>query len=190
MPLNVLLLELADAVVVMREGHIEQIGPPEEVYEHPATPFVYRFLGNVNLFHGRLEASAVHVGDFTLESPLGTSPEAASAALLRRYVEDSGECCAFPHATPAVVFAHAHLLEIEHRPTSQPHFRATITHLNAAGPVVKVELATQSGVVVHVELSQERYRQLQLQNGAEVFVSVKDMHVFTGDSDTMVEHGE
>ena len=135
-------LELADCVVVMREGHIEQIGTPEEVYEHPATPFVYRFLGNVNLFHGRMEAGTVHVGDFTLEFPLGTPPEATSAAMLSRYFEQSGEYCAFQHATPAMVFTRPHLLEIAHQPTAQPHFRATITHLNAAGPVVKVELET------------------------------------------------
>jgi sulfate transport system ATP-binding protein len=180
-------LELADCVVVMREGHIEQIGTPEEVYEHPATPFVYRFLGNVNLFHGRMEAGTVHVGDFTLEFPLGTPPEATSAAMLSRYFEASGEYCAFQHATPAMVFARPHLLEITHQPTALPHFQATITHLNAAGPVVKVELAMQSGVVVHVELSQERYRQLHLQKGAEVFVSVKTMHVFTEDSGMIAE---
>jgi sulfate/thiosulfate transport system ATP-binding protein len=183
-------LELADNIVVMREGHIEQIGTPEEVYEHPATPFVYRFLGNVNLFHGRMEAGTVHVGDFTLEFPLGTPPEATSAAMLSRYFEQSGEYCAFQHATPAMVFTRPHLLEIAHQPSAQPHFRATITHLNAAGPVVKVELATQSGVVVHVELSQERYRQLQLQKGAEVFVSVKTMHVFTEDSGMIAESVE
>jgi sulfate/thiosulfate transport system ATP-binding protein len=183
-------LELADCVVVMHEGRIEQIGTPEDVYEHPATPFVYRFLGNVNLFHGRMEAGTVHVGDFTLQFPLGTAPEATSAAMLSRYFEQSGEYCAFQHATPAMVFTRPHLLEIAHQPTAQPHFRATIIHLNAAGPVVKVELATQSGGVVHVELSQERYRQLHLQKGAEVFVSVKNMHVFTEDSGMIAESVE
>ena len=47
-------LEVADRVVVMNEGRIEQIGTPDEVYEQPASPFVYEFLGKVNLFHGRL----------------------------------------------------------------------------------------------------------------------------------------
>ena len=50
-----------------------------------------------------------------------------------------------------------------------------------AGPVVKVELATPRGSLVHVELSQERYRQLHLHKSAEVFVSIKDMCVFTDD---------
>ena len=47
-------LEVADRVVVMNQGRIEQDGAPDEVYDHPATPFVLQFLGDVNLFHGRL----------------------------------------------------------------------------------------------------------------------------------------
>jgi sulfate transport system ATP-binding protein len=46
-------MEVADRVVVMNQGRIEQDGAPDEVYDHPATPFVLQFLGDVNLFHGR-----------------------------------------------------------------------------------------------------------------------------------------
>jgi len=46
-------LEVADRVVVINHGKIEQQGTPQEVWEHPATPFVYGFLGDVNLFHAR-----------------------------------------------------------------------------------------------------------------------------------------
>lgn len=41
-------LELADQVVVMRNARIEQVGPPQEIYDRPRSPFVYEFLGNVN----------------------------------------------------------------------------------------------------------------------------------------------
>jgi len=47
-------MEVADRIVVMNEGRIEQIGTPDEVYDRPASPFVLQFLGDVNLFHGRL----------------------------------------------------------------------------------------------------------------------------------------
>ncbi len=47
-------MEVADRVVVMNHGRIEQQGTPDEVYDHPATPFVLQFLGDVNLFHGRV----------------------------------------------------------------------------------------------------------------------------------------
>jgi sulfate transport system ATP-binding protein len=45
--------EVADTVVVMNRGRVEQVGSPEEVFEHPANAFVMDFLGNVNVFHGR-----------------------------------------------------------------------------------------------------------------------------------------
>jgi sulfate transport system ATP-binding protein len=58
-------LEVADRIVIMNRGRIEQAGTPDQVYEHPANPFVLNFLGNVNLFHGRLHQSAAgqQVGD-------------------------------------------------------------------------------------------------------------------------------
>ena len=46
-------MEVADRIVVMNEGRIEQVGTPDQVYDNPASPFVLQFLGDVNLFHGR-----------------------------------------------------------------------------------------------------------------------------------------
>ncbi len=54
-------LEVADRVVVMNNGKIEQVGSPEEVYNHAASPFVYNFLGNVNLFHGRIDEGKTYI---------------------------------------------------------------------------------------------------------------------------------
>lgn len=55
-------LEVADRVVLMDHGKVEQVGTPDEVYNHPQTPFVYGFLGSVNLFHGRIEDEHLHIG--------------------------------------------------------------------------------------------------------------------------------
>jgi sulfate/thiosulfate transport system ATP-binding protein len=60
-------LEVADRVVLMDHGRIEQIGTPDEVYDHPASPFVYGFLGSVNLFHGRVDGQALRVGEHSLD---------------------------------------------------------------------------------------------------------------------------
>ena len=62
-------LEVADRVVIMNKGGVEQIGTPEDVYDHPATPFVYHFLGNVNLFHGRVHEGRARLGDLDIEVP-------------------------------------------------------------------------------------------------------------------------
>jgi sulfate transport system ATP-binding protein len=56
-------MEVADRIVVMNEGRIEQQGAPDDVYERPATPFVLQFLGDVNLFHGRLGHGARDAAD-------------------------------------------------------------------------------------------------------------------------------
>jgi sulfate transport system ATP-binding protein len=61
-------LEVADRVAVMNKGVIEQIGTPDEVYDHPASPFVQMFLGTVNLFHGR--------GGEDLQQPTGAKATA------------------------------------------------------------------------------------------------------------------
>ncbi|MFM8465468.1 MAG: sulfate/molybdate ABC transporter ATP-binding protein, partial [Burkholderiaceae bacterium] len=59
-------LEVADRVVLMNHGKVEQVGAPDEVYNHPASPFVYGFLGNVNLFHGRVHEGVLAACDATL----------------------------------------------------------------------------------------------------------------------------
>ncbi len=80
-------MEVADRIVVMNEGRIEQVGHPEEVYEHPASPFVYSFLGDVNLFHGRGGVAYVR----TYEVDLARSPtEASSVETVLRHARRFG----------------------------------------------------------------------------------------------------
>ncbi|WP_405423667.1 sulfate/thiosulfate ABC transporter ATP-binding protein CysA [Pantoea stewartii] len=55
-------MEVADRVVVMSQGSIEQVGTPDEVWRDPATRFVLEFLGEVNRFDGEVHGSQFHVG--------------------------------------------------------------------------------------------------------------------------------
>jgi sulfate/thiosulfate transport system ATP-binding protein len=72
-------MEVADRVVVMNQGRIEQVGTPDEVYDHPANPFVLQFVGDVNLFHGRGEVGYVRPHEFdVLGAP---APDAWPAVL-------------------------------------------------------------------------------------------------------------
>ena len=48
-------LEVCDRIVILNHGQIQQVGAPEEVYHNPKNAFVYQFIGEVNLFHGRGE---------------------------------------------------------------------------------------------------------------------------------------
>ena len=62
-------LEVADRVVVMNQGKVEQIGTPQEVFDHPATAFVMNFLGHVNIFHGRVESGKALLGPIAVDYP-------------------------------------------------------------------------------------------------------------------------
>ena len=64
-------LELADQVVVMREGRIEQIGSPRQIYDRPATPFVYEFLGSANRLPCHVRAGRIDVAGGRFEAPFG-----------------------------------------------------------------------------------------------------------------------
>ena len=66
-------LELADRVVVFNDGIIEQDGTPEEVVDHPATPFVANFIGRVNVFHGRIESGKALFGTVVVDHPSPTT---------------------------------------------------------------------------------------------------------------------
>jgi sulfate transport system ATP-binding protein len=149
-------LELADRIVVMNEGKIEQIGKPEVVYEHPNSLFVYRFLGHVNLFRGRIEGNRVLVGNFSISLP-------------GHLYKDSGE---------AILGMRPHLLEISNAPLEHVSFRARVKRVVMAGPQVKIELESEWGDHLDVEISQERFRNLRLEKDAEVFVHAKEARVF------------
>jgi sulfate/thiosulfate transport system ATP-binding protein len=142
-------LELSDRVVIMNRGRIEQEGTPDEVYHAPRTPFVYRFLGDVNLFHGRVEGDRAVVGALEVPLPAGVTPVDGRAP----------------------VYFRPHLLDIHTKEPVGGYFRARVVHVNPAGPLVKVELITDWGDPVRVELSQDRYRALSLAREDDVFVS-------------------
>jgi sulfate transport system ATP-binding protein len=89
-----------------------------------------------------------------------------------------------------VVFVRPHSMEISRRLPDHPnHFRVTTKHINAAGPLVKVEAITEWGAPVHVEMSQERFRDLSLTKGEEVFVVPTELTVFRSSEGTSAAHG-
>jgi sulfate transport system ATP-binding protein len=76
-------LELANQVVVMHEGRVEQTGSPSEVYDDPATPFVAGFVGSANVLHGYVDAGHVHLGAFRLPGADHLDEGAAATAYVR-----------------------------------------------------------------------------------------------------------
>jgi sulfate transport system ATP-binding protein len=153
-------LEVSDRVAILRDGKIEQIGTPEEIYDHPASPFVYDFLGNVNLFSGRVRDGVVVIGEteFTLpEKPDGREAD-------------------------TVAFVRPHDIRITREATGQKALAARVVHSNAAGPVANLELERlDGGGALAVQLSREEYQLLQPKVGEAVFVGLKNLRIFKDD---------
>jgi len=151
--------EVADRVVVMNHGRIEQVGTPADVFDHPANGFVMDFLGNVNVFHGRVEGGRALLQGFEVDYP-----------------EHRGE------AKPATVYVRPHELEIDRIPSDRASLAAQVVRINPAGVAVKVELTARDfGIALNVVLSQERYVELGLHAGDAVFVFPKRARVFVQD---------
>lgn len=150
-------LELADRIVVMREGRIEQIGTPEEVYEHPANAFVLNFLGNVNLFHCRShqEQGQPHNSDSAVEGH-----------------EKFGE--------PKVLgYVRTHDLALERQPLNHTSIEAKVLHIHAIGPVVRVSLAlVGSHETLEAELTRDVFQNLGLKKNEQIFVRPRQVRVF------------
>jgi sulfate transport system ATP-binding protein len=153
-------LEVSDRVAILRDGKIEQIGTPEEIYDHPASPFVYDFLGNVNLFSGRVREGSVVIGEteFAVE-------------------ESAGET-----NSDAVAFVRPHDIRITREAGGQRTFPARVVRCNAAGPLANLELERlDGGGQFTAQLGKEEFQQLQLKAGDQVFVELKNVKIFPED---------
>jgi len=152
-------LEVSDRVVVMDHGHIEQVGRPDDIYESPATPFVTQFLGDVNLFHGRVDGGSLTIGDY-------------AHSLGQQHAGQSDD---------AVAYVRPHDLDVS-RVADGALAAGTVEHIHAVGPVVRIELAqVGSGETIEAALSKERYRELGLMLGDTVYVTPKKVAVFLKD---------
>lgn len=150
-------LDVADQIVVMNEGKIVQTGTPDEVYDHPATPFVYDFLGHVNIFHGRVNNGKFRIGQTAFEVP----------AHLNGTNED------------AVGYVRPHQFTIEKERKHKNSLTATIRFCHSIGPVVYIEVEVpNSEELVEIELRKEEFSALNLKIGQQVYIHPREVRVF------------
>ena len=152
-------LEVADRVVLMNQGAVEQIGTPEEVYRRPATPFVYGFLGAVNLFHGRVDGEGLRVGDARLPQQAG----------------------GFGEGTEVLAFARPHELDIVVDADASAGIAARVSRVLAFGITARVELDGVNGARgqhFEVEITRERVERLGLAEGQAVRLLPSHLSLF------------
>ncbi len=150
-------LEVADQIVLMNKGKVEQIGSPDEVYSHPASPFVYGFLGNVNLFHGRVHEGILETDGVAFDAPDHVQAQNAKG----------------------IGFVRPHDIEIERYTSDAEGIVARLCRAHAIGPLAQLELErADNAQLIEAVMSSERYAQLGLREGEMLVVRPKRLRVF------------
>ena len=157
-------LEVADRVVVINKGQIEQVGSPQDVWDKPASPFVYGFLGDVNLFHGRADNGQVQLDGMRLDSP-----------------EHSGA-----RDAKAMAYVRPHDLDVTRYVSGAAGIVATLSRAIVVGPIARLELEPTesnpdnpgSGTIIEAQLPAQQFRDLGLKEGDTVVANPRKARVF------------
>ncbi|QGZ39316.1 sulfate transport system ATP-binding protein [Pseudoduganella flava] len=150
-------LEVADQVVLMNKGTVEQIGAPDEVYNHPASPFVYGFLGNVNVFHGRVHEGVLASEGVQLDVPDHT-----------RVRDGKGTAYVRPHE-----------MDVDRYAPGADGIVVKLRRAHAIGPLAQLDLErTDNAQLIEATISNERFRNLALKEGETLVVRPQRLRVF------------
>jgi sulfate transport system ATP-binding protein len=152
-------LEVADRVVLMNQGRIEQVGSPEQVWAQPASPFAYSFLGDVNLFHGR-----AHQGQLHLDGVVMPAPEYPSA-----------------QEAQALAYVRPHELQVERDQPGARGIAALLQRALVVGPVARLELQAETGgdgQLIEAQISSDEFAQLGLREGERLRLTPRRAGVF------------
>jgi sulfate transport system ATP-binding protein len=153
-------LELAQHVVLMREGRVEQSGSPAAIYDHPATPFVASFVGGGSVLRGRVERGYARLGEAALavRAPSGLAEGAAVRAFVR------------PHDV--------RLCALDGSQRGEQSVEAHVVRLIRIGGWVRVEVRLESGDTLMVQLGPAELETLVVRAGDRVLVEVRTASVF------------
>jgi sulfate transport system ATP-binding protein len=159
-------LEVADRVVVMNKGDVEQTGSPQEVWESPASPFVYGFLGDVNLFQGRAHEGQMHIG-VQDQSVRVASPEHHGAQ----------DAKAFAYVRP-------HDLEVRRYKQGDEGIAARLTRAIVIGPIARLELVAVAGSnpadeqIIEAQIPASQYHEQGFAEGETLLLTPRKARVF------------
>ncbi|CAD9194069.1 sulfate/molybdate ABC transporter ATP-binding protein [Acinetobacter bohemicus] len=151
-------LEVADQIIVMNKGNVEQIGSPREVYEKPATPFVFDFLGQANRFEGQNKQGIIHIGEDRLQLP---------------QVKDAPQ-------GEIIAFARPNELHIHATPQENAIQATFLREIWIAGKVL-AELQDRQGNLIEISLHSDEVKLHQFKPNQTVWLSPTALHLFAND---------
>ncbi len=159
-------MDLADRVIVLHRGRVEQVGTPAEIYDHPATEFVARFVGATSVLRGEVRGGHAEMGALRVDAPPGERGPRVTAIVRPHDVELSGRMEEAPGAESAESAAVA---------------TGRIERMSRVGYMVKIQLELSDGQPLTVELTRERVAELGVSEGDFVLVNLREAKIFVQD---------
>jgi len=147
-------LEVANRVVVMDKGRIEQIGTPGEVYDHPATAFVHGFIGESIVLPVDITDGCVRLGGKALNIAANGAASGASKLFVRRHDMQIG-------------------------PAGSGALDGAVQRVRSFGPVQRAEIALSAGecaTVIEIDAPRDR----ELQTGDIIGLQPRRYRIFAG----------
>jgi sulfate transport system ATP-binding protein len=159
-------LEVSDSIVILNKGKIEQTGSPEYVYEHPANPFVYGFLGNVNLFHARVDK-----GILCFDEKEGADEIKNASKNATKNVSEKDEVS---------LFVRPHDVSISLHDEHGKGIKAVITANRLLGGRVRVELKTIAGEKeLEADIAKSHWDEIKAANPEFVYLVFMQAKVYS-----------
>jgi sulfate transport system ATP-binding protein len=173
-------MDLADRVVVLHRGKVEQIGTPEEIYDRPATEFVASFVGSINVLRGEVKNGRAALGALAVHAPPGTGDGASVRAFIRPHdielTRRTSDTPGPPASQPPLPAS-----SLDDGASSADVATARVERLSRIGWMVKIELRLGDGQPLAVELTKDRVAELALAEGDRVLVNLRDAKIFVQD---------
>jgi sulfate/thiosulfate transport system ATP-binding protein len=151
-------MDLADRVIVLHKGRVEQIGTPEDIYDRPATEFVASFVGASNVLNGEVKDGRFSLGALDMGAPSGAGDGAGVRAFVRPHDVDLVPA----GAGPAVA-------------------SARIERMARVGFMIRIDLKLADGQPLTVELTRDRVAEIGVVEGDRVLVNLREAKLFVQD---------
>lgn len=193
-------MEMADKVIIMNRGRIEQIGTPEEVYTNPHNAFIYDFLGNYNAFSAiRDNNGAIEIVDSEANNKKTLSSSAIinkinpikTFNLIKLFIDKFKQNNEIISKQPLVnktvnankvaqemqIFARPHDMEI-FKESVDGYIKAKVIYINTIGPTIKLELQRNNEQIIQVETTKEYFHNLDIKLNDYLYTKPKEYKIF------------
>jgi putative spermidine/putrescine transport system ATP-binding protein len=150
-------MTMADQIVVMSHGKVEQVGTPQDIYHHPENVFVADFIGRANFFEGIVEKGGVRIGSTTV-----------NAAAASRFLP----------GTPVSVACRPEVAALDSSDFQGTTLKAKVTFVRDVGPARDIHLDTEIGRIIVESARGETDRPFAVGQETQVTLPAESLHVF------------